>query len=226
MLLWPLIAGVTAGLVHVVSGPDHLTAVAPLAADRRQSSWRTGLLWGVGHTAGILGMAGVALAIGTIFPLEVLSSWSERAVGVVLIVVGLWSARRAVRGRIHSHQHHHDGIEHVHIHLHGARAGDRHDKDRHAHTHAPLGIGVLHGLAGSAHLLAVIPALILPTRAGAAAYVAGFGVGSITAMTAISWLLGTWMQRWTERYARAYSVTMGILAALAIGIGAVWIATA
>src|SRR6185369_5509306 len=42
------LSGVLAGVFHVLSGPDHLAAVAPLAASGRGRSMRAGWTWGVG----------------------------------------------------------------------------------------------------------------------------------------------------------------------------------
>jgi len=48
-----ILTGLLAGGVHVLSGPDHLAAVAPLAVQDR-SAWRSGLRWGLGHSSGVL----------------------------------------------------------------------------------------------------------------------------------------------------------------------------
>ncbi len=48
--MFALFAGVGAGLPHVFWGPDHLAAVAPLAADTDRTHWCAGLQWGIGHT--------------------------------------------------------------------------------------------------------------------------------------------------------------------------------
>jgi hypothetical protein len=37
-MIAPIIAGFSAGSVHVPAGPDHLAAVAPLAAERQRGS--------------------------------------------------------------------------------------------------------------------------------------------------------------------------------------------
>ncbi len=55
-------AGLVAGFVHVLSGPDHLAAIAPYAVDSRSRAWRTGVRWGLGHTAGVL-CVGAAAAV-------------------------------------------------------------------------------------------------------------------------------------------------------------------
>lgn len=47
-----LLAGLVAGILHVLTGPDHLATVGTLAIEERWRSWVTGLVWGVGHTSG------------------------------------------------------------------------------------------------------------------------------------------------------------------------------
>src|SRR5882672_577523 len=91
-----LMAGLFAGLLHVWSGPDHLAAVAPLSAEwtrtasRRRPSWMVGVRWGLGHSSGVMLIGLLSLIFREAFPLNSLSSISERLVGVVLIVIGLW----------------------------------------------------------------------------------------------------------------------------------------
>ena len=96
-----LLAGLTAGLIHVLSGPDHLAAVAPLAGGRGRA-WRAGFLWGLGHSGGVLAVGLLALALRGALPIDALSSWSERIVGVTLVGIGLWGFTRVLRGPIHS----------------------------------------------------------------------------------------------------------------------------
>jgi len=50
------LAGVAAGVVHVLSGPDHLAAIAPYAVTDKTRSWKTGVRWGLGHSTGVLGV--------------------------------------------------------------------------------------------------------------------------------------------------------------------------
>jgi hydrogenase/urease accessory protein HupE len=84
------LAGGAAGFVHVVAGPDHLAAIAPLAADANRTAWRSGFNWGLGHTAGVLTVGALLLAFRELLPVEAISAWSERLVGVALIAVGAW----------------------------------------------------------------------------------------------------------------------------------------
>jgi len=89
--------GLIAGAVHVWSGPDHLAAIAPLAARRRQAAWSPGLRWGFGHSAGVALVGLLSLWLRDLLPLDLLSTWGERLVGVMLFGIGLWALRKALK---------------------------------------------------------------------------------------------------------------------------------
>lgn len=221
------VSGAVAGALHVLSGPDHLAAVAPLAADSRRAVWRSGLLWGLGHTGGVLVVGVLILLLRSVLPLERLSSVSERVVGVALVAVGLWGLRRALRMRVHVHAHEHDGTRHAHVHAHDsshrhAPAGAAHDGG-HDHVHASLGFGVLHGLAGSSHFFGVLPALALPTQAASITYLAAFGLGTVTAMTAFSSLVGWLATRARHGGAPFYRGLLYACSTGAIVVGGIWL---
>src|SRR5918996_3874668 len=95
-----LLTGALAGFFHVLSGPDHLAAVAPLALADRQRGWLTGWTWGIGHAAGVVVVAILAIVLRSALPpIDAISAWSERVVGAALIAVGLWALRRGTRMR-------------------------------------------------------------------------------------------------------------------------------
>lgn len=191
-MLAPALAGLTAGLIHVLSGPDHLAAVAPLAGGRGKA-WRAGFLWGLGHSGGVLAVALAALALRGALPLDALSSWSERIVGVVLVGIGLWGFTRALRGPIHSH----------------------------VHVRAAAAVGVLHGIAGSSHFLGVLPALALPSAAASFGYLAGFALGTVAGMTGFAGGLG--VLGGPDDAPRHRRWLLSASSALAIVVGLVWI---
>lgn len=230
--MFQLWAGFAAGLVHVLSGPDHLAAITPLAASGPRRSWRAGALWGTGHTGGVWLVAILALLLRGVLPIDRLSGWSERLVGIVLIGIGLWGLRQALRTRVHVHEHEHDGARHAHLHVHthphptSTTAPPRRDAAiaAHGHTHAAFGVGVLHGLAGSSHFLGVLPALALPTHTGALVYILGFGAGTIVAMTAYAGCVGAVARRTARGPAHAYRLLLGTCASAAIVVGCIWLA--
>jgi hypothetical protein len=217
-------AGLAAGMVHVLAGPDHLAAVAPLAADSgRRGSWRAGFSWGIGHTTGVFVVGLLALLLRGLLPIDALASWSERLVGVALVAVGLWGLRRATSLAVHSHPHTHDG--HVHAHLHAHAGGlDAHGHGlSHAHVHASFGFGVLHGLAGSSHVLGILPALALPTTAASTTYLLAYGVGSVVAMTLFSSAVGFTAARAHSSGPRFHRGLLYAFSSAAILVGGAWL---
>lgn len=218
-------AGLVAGALHVLSGPDHLAAVAPLAAGSARGRWRAGFSWGVGHTGGVLAVGLLAVLLRGLLPLDDISSWSERAVGVALIGVGLWSGHRLFRTRVHVHQHAHGGAPHSHVHFHGtgARGHDRAPLVEHRHAHASFGFGVLHGLAGSSHVIGVLPALAFPTREAGVLYLAAYGVGTVASMTAFASAIGAVAAGARFGGARVYQGLLAACSLAAIGVGVFWL---
>ena len=89
------LAGLAAGSVHVLSGPDHLAAIAPYAVTDKTRSWRTGVRWGLGHGAGVLGVGLLVLLARHALPVDAMSAHSELGVGLVLVAIGIWGTRAA-----------------------------------------------------------------------------------------------------------------------------------
>jgi sulfite exporter TauE/SafE len=218
------ITGLVAGAVHVWSGPDHLAALAPLAVRRPRRAWVSGMRWGLGHSAGV-GLIGLlSLWLRDWLPVDLLSTWGERLVGVMLFGIGLWALRRALKHTVHAHEHEHDGARHVHFHTHSH--GARHERaDAHQHMHAAFAIGVLHGLAGSSHFLGVLPILAFPTHAQAIAYLAAFGAGTVVSMATFSWVMGLVTRRFAIASVKVYRGLLSCCAVTAMGVGCFWLAT-
>jgi hypothetical protein len=181
-----LALGLLAGGAHALTGPDHMAGVAPFAASQGRRAWRVGLAWGLGHASGAAIAAGIAVALRAWIPglEEHLSAVSERIVGVVLCCVGAIGLRAALRTTTRTHRH--DGLEHSHFLL--SRVLDAGHASRTGHS--AFVIGLLHGSAGLSHLFAVLPALALPGIVEPALYLAGYGGGSLLAITGFAGLLG------------------------------------
>jgi hypothetical protein len=210
-----LLTGALAGLFHVLSGPDHLAAVAPLAAADGRRGWRSGLTWGIGHASAVVLVAALAVTLrDRLPPLTVISSWGERVVGAALIGIGLWALGRVARVRPSPHVH--GAIAHDHLHVQAGPAFLR----RLGHGHASFCMGVLHGVAGSSHFLGVLPALALPTRP-ALSYIGAFGVGTVAAMTLFAATVGT-ASAGRPPGAPMHRLMMTAAAFLAISVGAIW----
>ena len=222
------LSGLVAGLIHVFSGPDHLAAIAPLSVHQRGRGrgWITGARWGLGHATGVILVGILSLWLRERLPSAWLSNWAERLVGMTLIGIGCWGIRKAFTRRMHTHEHVHDGRAHMHIHVHEpvSAHGPAHGASRaHFHTHAAFAVGTLHGLAGSSHLLGVLPSLWLPTKAQTIGYLLAYGLGSILAMAVFSSIMTVAATRFAFSGTGAYrALTVGCSAA-AVMIGACWI---
>jgi cytochrome c biogenesis protein CcdA len=214
-----LLTGFIAGLIHVLSGPDHLAAIAPLAAKSPTRAWGSGIRWGTGHASGVLFVGFLSLCLRGLLPIELISNWSERLVGVMLIGIAIWGFRAAMR--IHVHEHDHAGERHEHIHMHAP--GKTHTSANHrVHTHAAFGIGTLHGVAGSSHFLAILPSLALPTKTQAIAYLVAYGVGTVLAMGVFAFSMGRMADRLAEKVS-AYRKLMWGCSTAALAVGGFWL---
>ena len=218
-----LLSGLLAGAVHVWSGPDHLTAIAPLAVQQSRRAWLPGLRWGIGHSSGVAIIGVLSLMLREVLPVDLLSFWSERLVGVMLIGIGLWALNKALRHTLHSHHHQHAGEHHVHLHLHASKSPHP-AQTPHRHTHAAFGIGILHGLAGSSHLLGILPMLAFPTRTQALCYLGAFAAGTVMSMTGFSWTMGYAAQRTAGGNLIFYRPLMVCCGLAAMVVGALQIA--
>lgn len=194
------LTGLLLGCWHVVSGPDHLAAISTLAtmSDDRRAGTRVGLAWGIGHASGVWLVGLLLLALGSLLPLDLVGAWSERLVGLAIIAVGVWGLVRS-RGELE-------------------RATSKHVHG----TGSALGIGLIHGVAGSSHLYGVLPALALGAGERVS-YLIGFGVGSIVAMGLFAGMLALLVGRLAgsrERVRRG--VSLGACG-VAIVIGTAWV---
>jgi len=222
-LLGLLLAGLAAGSVHVLSGPDHLAALAPLGAGRRRG-WLLGASWGLGHAAGVALLGSLILMFRGRWELTLLSAWAERLVGVVLVGLGFWGLRRALSPWLHAHRHRHGEQVHTHLHWHAPGPGER-DRAQlpaaeHRHGHTSFLVGSLHGVAGGSHLLGVLPTLALPSTAGAAAYLSGYAAGTIVAMSVFAALLG---RATSNRRPLLRRLFLGTCSGSAILVGGFWL---
>jgi hypothetical protein len=152
--------GLGSGAIHAVTGPDHTLSLMPLSAGRPARAFRVGLLWGVGHSIGTLSLALALMFALAQVELDWLSSWSERAAGLALLVMGLRSL---------------------------LSAAPRAQVTAEPATLGPLSIGLIHGLTGAAALVLVLPSLAAGSLAYQAVYLAAFSLGSSIAMGALTW---------------------------------------
>ena len=233
LISFPLLFGVIASIIHVVAGPDHLAAVSPLALNAKFRPWLIGMSWGIGHVAGMLLLGIVFFFFRDLIPIEYISNNSERIVGILLVVIGIWALIKVVSYRKNNHTHthahsHEDGSAYVHSHNHLHITTEKHNhefdvrKEKQSYW-AAAGIGILHGFAGVSHIVSMLPTLAFANNYEAILYLVGFGAGTIIAMVLFSFLLG--LLATTASKQRKDTVFIGINAFAgisAIFVGILW----
>jgi|TARA_R110002051_G_scaffold81802_1_gene146082 ABC-type nickel/cobalt efflux system permease component RcnA len=190
-LITTLFSAILASILHVISGPDHLAAVTPLAISSQRKGWKIGLVWGFGHLIGMLLIGVLFLLFKEVIPIETISGYSEQLVALVLIAVGLWAFYRIFNEKKkHTHPHtHSDG--HTHIHTYSTKSDEHtHKKQLKQNIVSSLSIGFIHGLAGVAHFILLLPVLAFETKVEGIQYIVGFAIGTVLAMTVYALILG------------------------------------
>jgi high-affinity nickel-transport protein len=157
-LLSVTVLGFLLGMRHATD-PDHVVAVTTIVSQQRSlgRAARTGILWGIGHTATIILVGGAIIVLkiqlSAIPPRVGLTL--EFAVAVMLVVLGLLTLA----------------------------GGERRVADS---TARPLTVGFVHGLAGSAAVATLPQVALIPNPGWALAYLGVFGVGTIVGMLLIT----------------------------------------
>lgn len=211
-----------AGMLHALDA-DHIMTITSLTGTQSSFRYSLGycLRWALGHGA-VLFLSGVAvMLLGMIIPPE-LSKVAETLVGVVLVAIGFSIVIDMYRKRAHLHFHQHDDYS-PHAHWHQHHEGEEHQHASHQHQHRAVFIGMLHGMAGSAPLLALLPMSQLHNPLRGLTYLLVFGIGTLVCMLFFGGVLGAsmrWLQRYGQRTMQTIRITIGLGA---IVFGAVWI---
>jgi hypothetical protein len=180
------------GFLHAIE-IDHMVAVTAFISRRPTvpAALAFSLRWGLGHSLSVFAAGAILLATGV--------SWSpslagvlEGAVGVALVAVGVWSLRTA--RNLHSH----------------------HPAEHGVHRHGITSVGLIHGLAGTSAVVALIPVTLLHNAWLGLAYLALFGVGVTAGMSVFAVVAAL-----AIRTATGTSVVWGRRAASYAGVGSI-----
>lgn len=207
----PLVAGLAAGVVHAMEA-DHMVAVTTFVAKRPRplQALRFGIRWGVGHSL-VIATVGTALVLLDVRLPPALIGILELSVGVMMLGLGLWLLTGLLRhGRALDY-----GC---------ARPVARPSSG--SGGHRATWVGVVHGLGGTAALLALLPVTLLGSPGLAGAYLLMFGLGTILSMGLYSFIAG-WLFLRAGRHSSALAQALrGGTAVASMGIGAFWLYTA
>ncbi|WP_074471300.1 urease accessory protein UreH domain-containing protein [Thiohalorhabdus denitrificans] len=192
-----LALGFGLGALHALDA-DHLLAVTGLSGSetRQSGGLRYCLPWALGHGMALFAVGGAVLALDLAIPHR-LSAWAEILVGVLLAyigarLVGNWWTERYPRGE-----------------------GEA-PRSRGAYL-----VGLIHGTAGTAPLLAVLPAAAMHSEWAGLAYLAIFCVGVLTAMLAFGGVLGSTIAALARRRDRSLGMARAGIGITAFTMGLV-----
>jgi len=220
---WVMIgAGFSLGLVHALDA-DHVMAVSALS-NRKKVSFLTTinycLKWALGHGAVLMLVGLLFFGLGFELPASLLSI-AEASVGVLLIVIGMFCLVRIRKQKLSLHVHQHGDVTHTHWLV----QGDSKSKNHEAHT--PTMVGMLHGLAGSAPALALVP-LVSHGAASeqlglAVVYLIVFSLGVLLAMALFGLGLGFAQQKLQTFNTRFFQWSQYLIASGSIILGGFWL---
>ena len=230
------------GLAHAIE-VDHMIAVTAFVSTRPalRSAAGFGLRWGLGHSIAVFVAGGILIATGLRWPAQY-DVLDEAVVGVLLVAIGVWALLRARKLHLHAPEEHGD---HAHLHVHGGKAAAHahghhehpphapvpspagHHHHDHDHAHEKRGItvvGLMHGLAGTSAVVALVPVTMMDRWVVGLGYLVAFGAGVMLAMTAYALVAAAAFRRASAaslRWGRAIGRLAG-LGSIAVGVWWIW----
>ena len=202
-----LLVAVLLGLRHATD-PDHIAAVSTLVASGRErataAAAHLGMWWGIGHAIALAAF-GIPILVAERYLPDTVQRGAETAVAALIVFLAI---RLLVRWR------------------HGAFArSDEHGTDHHhpvRSPHAAFGIGLVHGMGGSAGVGVLLLAAI-PSREVAVAALLVLALFTAVSMTIVTTGFGAVMA--ARRTGGAVAAAAPALGAASLAFG-LWYAAA
>jgi high-affinity nickel permease len=160
--IWFLAGGLLLGCLHALEA-DHIVTVSNLVLNKKslKNSLRLALQWALGHSLTLLLLSGLVFSLNSAFT-ALMSNSAERMVGVTMIFIGMIVFVQELKqnSRLKKFGHRHPEFS-------GSTL---------------FGIGVLHGIAGSASIFLLIPVALTKSIFSVFSYVGLFCCGMILTM--------------------------------------------
>jgi nickel/cobalt transporter (NicO) family protein len=159
---WFLVGGLFLGCLHALEA-DHIVTVSNLALNKASlnKSMRLAIQWALGHSLTLIILALLVFSLDSAF-VALMSSSAEQMVGAVMIFLGSVIFFQELK-----HDSRLKKLSHKHSDFSGRQI---------------FGVGVLHGIAGSASIFLLIPVALTKSIFGVLSYVALFCVGMMLTM--------------------------------------------
>ena len=209
------------GIAHAFE-PDHMAAVSTFVAGRPKPREAAlfGVRWAIGHGLSLFVIGSILFVLKRAAeksqPELFASGVLDRFVGLVLVGLGVWTLFQVASSRAsqsHAHGHFHDGSYHTH----DAKEGT------HSHTHmgglASLGMGILHGAAGTGAFVGQAVVSLSSSYAFVFLYTLLFSVGVLFSMGIYAGALGGLITTFEKRGAQALMGARIVTAVLTCAIG-------
>jgi ABC-type nickel/cobalt efflux system permease component RcnA len=204
-----LFVAVLLGLRHATD-PDHIAAMTTLVASGRErvrrSAAELGAWWGVGHGITLV-VFGIPILVAERYLPERVQQGAETAVAVLIVFLALRLLVRWRHGYFDLHAHPHPEREHQHAVRTPAGA---------------LGVGLVHGMGGSAGVGVLLLATI-PSETVAIASLLMLALFTAVSMTVVT--VGFGLTLTTRPISTALTTVIPALATLSLAFG-VWYAAA
>ena len=211
-----LLTGLVLGMRHAFDR-DHIAAVThfiSLEPDPVKSAW-FGFRWAMGHALTVLALGSLILVLHLKFDPS-FERYAELAVGITLIVLGLWRLALLAQERRHAHPHAHYRTQHAHLHS--------HEPGRtHVHRFAPTLVGMVHGASGTAEVFVLLPITLITTTWLAYLYIGLFSAGCALTMSTYGYVVGRFYRRANITGQRIYRTLVVLTSMSGLVLGVVWI---
>ena len=211
-----LATGLVLGMRHAFDR-DHVAAVThfiSLEPDPIKSAW-FGFRWALGHAVTVLVFGSLILILHLKFN-PAFERYAELAVGITLIMLGMWRLVLLWQERRHTHRHAHRTKEHTHTHSHELGRA-------HVHRFAPTLVGMVHGASGTAEVFVLIPITLIATTWLAYLYIGLFSLGCATTMSGYGYVVGRFYRRANATGQRIYRALVILTSASGLLLGVIWI---
>jgi high-affinity nickel permease len=181
------------GCVHAMDA-DHLCTISSVIFNKKpfRKLMNLAYKWALGHSFTLFGLATLMYAMRSGIELFQFS-WGERIVGIAMIALSLW---------ILFYEFKRNGKPHA---------------DHTPSGKALFGIGVLHGAAGTAAILTMVPVALAGSFGSVMGYVLFFSTGMVLAMASYSFLI--YKLVWLKNLSVHLSPIRRLTALLTLGVG-------
>lgn len=199
------------GALHALDA-DHVMAVSSLAVRRPapRECLTISVRWAIGHGATLMLIAAAFFILGHALPTN-LGLHAERSVALLLVIIGLSVlfdlATKGARLRLHRHP----GMR---PHVHWIQPHNGHETGNNE-AHGAVLVGALHGLAGSAPLMAMVPVGSRGSFGDGVLILLAFSVGVLMMMLLFGAAFGVVLERsrrglvWLRAFAGSASMLVG-----------------